>query len=91
MPCILLVIAFAFPRLVIVLLWLFTNFFHGVYQGIIIPVLGFLFLPLTLLVYTYISKTYGSHLALPQIVAIAIAVIIDLGLVGSHRLRSTNN
>ncbi len=91
MPCILLVIALAFPRLVIVLLWLFTNFFHGVYQGIVIPVLGFLFLPLTLIVYTYITKTYGAHMALPQIIAIAVAVIIDLGLVGSHRLRSSNN
>ena len=90
MPCILLVLALAFPRVIIVLLWFFTNFFHGVYHGIIIPVLGFLFLPLTLIVYTYIAKTY-SQMGAPQFVALAIAVIIDLGLVGSHRLSSSRD
>ena len=79
-----------FPRLVIVLLWFFSSFFSGVYHGILIPVLGFLFLPLTLIVYTYIEKTYGhvGHVGTPQLVALAIAVIIDLGLVSTHRLRS---
>ncbi len=80
MPCILAILAVAFPRVVIVLLWLFTTFFQGVYHGVLIPVLGFLFLPLTLIVYTYTTKTYG-HLGSPQLIAIAIALIIDLGLV----------
>ena len=55
MPCLLALLAVAFPRVAIVLLWLFTNFFNGVYHGIIIPVLGFLFLPLTLIVYTFFA------------------------------------
>jgi hypothetical protein len=90
MPCLLLVLALAFPRVIIVLLWFFTNFFHGVYQGIVIPILGFLFLPLTLLVYTYETKTYG-HMGAPQLIGLAIAVIIDLGLVGSHRMSSSRS
>jgi hypothetical protein len=90
MPCLLLVLALAFPRVIIVLLWFFTNFFHGVYQGIVIPILGFLFLPLTLLVYTYEIKTY-AHIQAPQLIGLAIAVIIDLGLVGSHRLSSSRS
>lgn len=78
----------AFPRIAIVLLWLFTNFFRGVYDGLIIPVLGFLFLPLTLLVYTYIDKTYGPHMSTVQLVCIFVAVVVDLGLVGGGgRLR----
>lgn len=78
----------AFPRIAIVLLWLFTNFFRGVYDGLIIPVLGFLFLPLTLLVYTYIDKTYGHHMNTVQLVCIFVAVVVDLGLVGGGgRLR----
>lgn len=89
MPCLLVVLALAFPRLVIVLLWLFSSFFNGVYHGVIIPVLGFLFLPLTLIVYTYIEKTY-AHVGTPQLIALAIAVIIDLGLVSTHRWRSSN-
>jgi hypothetical protein len=88
MPCLLALIALAFPRVVIVLLWFFTTFFHGVYNGVIVPILGFLFLPLTLIVYTYVQKTYG-HLAAPQIIALAIAVIIDLGLFSTHRISSS--
>lgn len=81
MPCLLALLAVAFPRLAIVLLWLFTNFFTGVYQGIIIPVLGFIFLPLTLIVYTYIQNRH-LPLGATQLVILFIAVVIDLGLIG---------
>jgi hypothetical protein len=82
MPCLLALFAVAFPRIAIVLLYLFTNFFTGVYHGIIIPVLGFLFLPLTLIVYTYLQKTQGGVLTTRSLIFLAIAVILDLGLVG---------
>jgi hypothetical protein len=86
MPCLLALLAVAFPRLAIVLLWLFTNFFRGVYHGILIPVLGFIFLPLTLIVYTYLHNTQPGPLTTVQIVFLAIAVIVDLGLVGGGHL-----
>lgn len=82
MPCLFALLAVAFPRIAIVLLWLFTNFFSGVYQGIIIPVLGFLFLPLTLIVYTYLQKTSAGVLSMQQLIFLFIAVVLDLGLVG---------
>jgi hypothetical protein len=86
-PCLLAILVLAFPRIAIVLLWLFSNFFTGVYHGIIIPVLGFLFLPLTLIVYTYLDKTSGGHLTTTQFVFVFIAVIVDLGLVGGGASR----
>ena len=85
MPCLLALLAVAFPRVAIVLLWLFTHFFdHVAYPvaGIIIPVLGFLFLPLTLIVYTYLLKTQGGTLTTTSLVFVFIAIIIDLGLLG---------
>jgi hypothetical protein len=87
MPCLLLLLILAFPRIAIALLWFFTIFFAGVYHGILIPVLGFLFLPLTLLVYTYIVKTYPGPLSTQELVFLFIAVILDLGLVGGGSLR----
>jgi hypothetical protein len=87
MPCLFLLLVLAFPRIAIVLLWLFTTFFVGVYHGILIPVLGFVFLPLTLLVYTYITKNYPGPLSLQELVILFIAVILDLGLVGGGSLR----
>lgn len=82
MPCLLALLAVAFPRVAIVLLWLFTSFFTGVYNNIIIPILGFLFLPLTLIVYTYLEKTHGGALTTQGLIFVFIAVIIDLGLLG---------
>ncbi len=82
MPCLLAVLAVAFPRIACILLWLFTNFFTGVYNNIVIPVLGFLFLPLTLIVYTYLQKIHPGTLTTQGLIFIFIAVVIDLGLLG---------
>jgi hypothetical protein len=66
----------------IVLLWLFTNFFSVLHNSLIIPLLGFIFLPFTLIVYTYLLRTSGSAIGPTQLVFLFIAVILDLGLVG---------
>ena len=87
MPCLLALLIVAFPRVAIVLLWLFTTFFSGVYQGILVPVLGFVFLPLTLIVYTYIVKNYPGPLSTQEFVFLFVAVILDLGLIGGGSLR----
>ena len=70
-----------FPRIAIALLYLFTNFFSGVYETILIPLFGFIFLPLTLLAYTYLAKTH--HDVDPAfLVIMLLAVVVDLGLLG---------
>jgi hypothetical protein len=90
MPCLLALLAIAFPRVAIVLLWLFTNFFTGVYHNVIIPVLGFIFLPLTLIVYTYIQNRHQS-LGTTQMVILFLAVVVDLGLIGGGGRFRRNN
>jgi hypothetical protein len=89
MPCLFLILAVAFPRVIIVLLWLFTNFFSGLYHGILIPAVGFLFLPLTFLAYSYFLRQHAP-MDLTQIVVLALAVIVDLGLVGGGAWRRSN-
>ena len=86
MPCLLAVLAVAFPRVAIVILWLLTNFFTGLYHGILIPVLGFLFLPLTLIVNSYLQRAYGGRFDTFQLVILIIAVL-DLGLAGGGAFR----
>ena len=82
MPCLFAILAIAFPRIAIVLLWLFTSFFNGVYQSLILPILGFLFLPLTLIVYTYLLNSHIGATSTQGLIFLFIAVILDLGLVG---------
>jgi hypothetical protein len=88
MPCLFAILVLAFPRIAIVLLYLLTNFFRGVYDTILIPVLGFIFMPLTLVAYTWLTKS-GYPVDAFYLVVMLVAVVLDLGFVGgSHRLRT---
>jgi hypothetical protein len=77
----LLLIGIAFPRLVLVLLFFFTRFLDRAYHGFLIPLLGFLFLPLTTLVYAWIVNSGASVQGL-YLIAIIICILADLGLIG---------
>src|ERR1017187_9439023 len=54
MPCFLLLVILLFPRIALALMWFFSTYlqraFHG---GLLLPVLGFIFLPLTTIVYAW--------------------------------------
>lgn len=84
MPCLLAVLVLAFPRLAIVLLYLLTDLFKGVYNGLLIPILGFIFMPVTLVAYAWLTKT-GKPVDAFYLVVIFIAVIVDFGLFGGSR------
>jgi hypothetical protein len=79
MPCLLLILVLAFPRVVLVLLWLFnTPYLQSVYHGLLIPVLGFIFLPLTTLAYAWIIHSHQPMEGANLIIMI-VAVVIDVG------------
>jgi hypothetical protein len=81
MPCLLAILVLAFPRIAIVLLYFLTNFFKGVYDTVLIPVLGFIFMPLTLVAYTWLTKS-GQPMDAFYLVVMFVAIIIDLGFIG---------
>jgi hypothetical protein len=87
MPCILAILVLAFPRIAIILLYMLTDFFRGVYDTLLIPLLGFIFMPVTLVAYTWLTKS-GQLVDAFYLVVIFVAVIVDLGFVGgSHVTR----
>ncbi len=89
MPCLLLILVLAFPRLVLVLMFLFSNYLDRAYHGLLLPILGFLFLPLTTVVYAWMTNT-GRPLEGVNLLILIVAVIIDAGGLGGgeyHRRR----
>ena len=76
----LLLIGIAFPRFVLLVLFFFTRFLDRAYHGLLIPLIGFLFLPLTTLVYAWIVNSGASVQGL-YLVAVIICVLADLGLI----------
>lgn len=87
MPCLLTLIALAAPRLVIALLWVLTGWFRGIFPSILWPILGFVFLPTTLLWYTAVQHWFGGEWTLWPIVGIVIALLIDLSPASGRRRR----
>ena len=86
MPCLLLLLTLAFPRVAIVLLYLFSNFLEKAYHSLVIVLIGFLFLPVTTIVYAWVVNSHHPVEGL-YLVAVIISVLVDLGLIG-HGARS---
>jgi hypothetical protein len=87
MPCLLAILALGMPRVVVVILWLFTHWFSGIFHIALWPVLGFIFLPTTLLWYTAVQHWWGGQWSLFPIIGIVIALLIDLSPATSRRRR----
>jgi hypothetical protein len=81
MPCLLLILFLAFPRIALLLLFIFSNYLQRAYHGLILPLLGFLFLPLTTLAYAWMVNT-GQPTTGVNLLILIIAVVIDLGGIG---------
>ena len=82
MPCLLVIAIVAFPRVVLILMWLFSNVLDRAYHGLLIPLLGFFFLPITTIVYAWMVSN-GMPLIGVNILIIVIAVLLDAGAHGS--------
>lgn len=88
MPCLFVLLAFAVPRLVAVLLWLFTTWFSGVFPNLLWPVLGFIFMPTTMLWYTAVVNWFGGQWTLWPVAGMVIAVMLDLSQSQGARRRA---
>ena len=82
MPCVVLILILAFPRVVLVGMWLFTTMLQKAFDTLLIPLLGFLFLPLTTIAYTFMVD---AHIAMSgaNLLILLVAVLLDLGSSGS--------
>jgi hypothetical protein len=89
MPCLLFLAVLLFPRVVLVVMYLTSNYLQRAYHELLIPILGFLFLPLTTITYAWLMN---SHLPLSgvYVIILIVAVIVDIGGWGGgeyHRRR----
>ena len=78
MCCVLTLLMLAGPRLVLALLFFFSGYLERAYHGLLIPLLGFIFLPLTTLAYAWVVNSGGRIEGINAIILL-VAVIIDIG------------
>jgi hypothetical protein len=80
--CVLVLLAFFTPRIVLVLLWLFNqSYLNSAYETWVWPTLGFFFLPATTLAYAIAQNEFGGLGGL-GVVVVLIGVAVDVGLLG---------
>jgi hypothetical protein len=85
MPCLFAVFALLTPRLLIVVLYIFTSWFTGIFQSLLWPLLGLIFLPTTLLWYTAVHHWFGGQWSLWPIVGLVVALMIDVSPAGGRK------
>ena len=91
MPCLLLILVLLFPRVALAVLFFLSTYLDRPYHSnLLLLILGFIFLPLTTLVYAWMFNS-DIPVAGINILYLLIAAILDLGLVGHgyhrHRVR----
>lgn len=88
MPCFIGCLAMGFPRLAIALVVIFSDYIGAAYTTLILPLLGFFFLPLTTLAWAWAwhqSIAVGGS-GIPHglgLVIVVFALLMDLGLIGT--------
>lgn len=87
MGCLIFALSLLTPRLAIVLLWLFSDYLGRAFDGVLVPVLGFIFMPFTTLAYAF-GKNHGGAIDGVHLVLVIIAVLLDMGLIGSSGARA---
>jgi len=89
MTCLLVILLLIFPRVALVLIFLTSHYLERAYHGLLLPFLGFIFLPLTTLTYAWLVNT-GQPIQGVNLLILILAVIIDVGGLGGgeyHRRR----
>jgi hypothetical protein len=69
----------------VAILWFFTTWFSGMFVNLLWPLLGFIFLPTTLLWYSAVQNWYGGVWGTWPVVGLVVALMIDVSPAGGKR------
>jgi hypothetical protein len=84
MGCLVVLVAIALPRFVMVVLWLFSDYLSHAYGTWLWPLLGFFFLPTTTLAFAIAQNRYHGVKGV-GLVLVILGVLVDFGVIGGGR------
>jgi hypothetical protein len=84
--CLVVVLALLTPRLVMVLMWLFSNYLSHAYGTWVWPLLGFFFLPTTTIAFAIAQNEFGGFRGWGAVITV-VGVLFDVGVLGGARGR----
>jgi hypothetical protein len=80
-PCLFLILILAFPRIVLLALFFLSTYLERAYHGLLLPLLGFIFLPLTTIAYAWMVNS-GMPVEGVNLLILILAVVLDMGGLG---------
>ena len=88
MGCIFAVLALAVPRVLMLFIFLLTDWFPRAFQTQVWPIIGFLFMPYTTLAYLAAMLNNNHTVSGGWLALLIVAVIVDVGhWGGAHKCR----
>jgi hypothetical protein len=81
MCCVLALLAFVGPRVVLFLLFLFSNYLQRAFDSFLLPFIGFLFLPWTTIAWAIAQNEFGGANGVGLLV-IVLGFLGDVGVLG---------
>jgi hypothetical protein len=81
MGCLLAIVGLITPRVVLAILWIFTDYLSRAFETFLWPLLGFFFLPTTTLAYAVATNSLGGFEGWGLVVLI-LGVLLDFGVLG---------
>ena len=84
-PCFVGCLALLFPRVALVLVWLFGGIYLArAFDSLLLPLLGFFFLPLTTLTFAFGINSLSTPGQMSPVgwLLTGLAVLVDIGLIG---------
>jgi hypothetical protein len=81
MCCVLALLAFVGPRVALLLMFLFTNYLQRAFDTVLLPLIGFLFLPWTTIAWAIAQNEFGGANGIGLLV-IVLGFLADVGVLG---------
>lgn len=82
MPCLLALLAFFFPRFVMVVVYLFGTYLQTAFKTALWPLLGFIFLRYTTLAYAFAMHQNNGSVSGLYLIIVIVAFLMDIGSTG---------
>jgi hypothetical protein len=82
MGCLIVLMALIGPRVALLFTWIFTNLVDRAFEGILLPLLGLIFLPWTTFLYVLVYNPIEGVSFLGWVIVV-LGVLVDLGSYGA--------
>ena len=81
--CLLAAVGSFFPRIALLLMWIFTNYVDRAFSGFLLPLVGLIFLPFTTIMFCLVYSPAAGGVVGANWIWVALGLLLDISSYGS--------